>query len=103
MLSFILFFGALLEKMISTSVIVAFLWIFMIMPQTPEITHYFYGFLPYNMLDFADLYINNETYLILGKVLPRYIWIMIIACIFFILLIVAIYLVARAKLPRQSK
>ena len=86
MLSFILFFGALLEKMISTSVIVAFLWIFMIMPQTPEITHYFYGFLPYNMLDFADLYINNETYLILGKVLPRYIWIMIIACIFFILL-----------------
>ena len=89
--------------MISTSVIVAFLWIFMIMSQTPEITHYFYGFLPYNMLDFADLYINNETYLILGKVLPRYIWIMIIACIFFILLIVAIYLVARAKLPRQSK
>lgn len=98
MTSIVLFCGAILEQIVSTGAVVAFLWAFMLAPQPANITHFFSGFLPYNMLEFFGLYMNNETYLIAGFVLPRYIWVVTVAICCLVLFMAAVCFVAEYKI-----
>ena len=103
MVAFVLFCGAALEQIISTSVVVAFFWIFMLTPQSATLVHYLYSFLPYQMADFSSLYLDNDTYAILGTVLPSWVWIGIVALFFFSTFLAALLLLAKHKVAGKRK
>lgn len=95
--AFVLFCGAALEQVVSAGAVVAFFWIFMLVSQSTKLTHYLYCFLPYNMVNFLPLYLDNDTYSIFGGVLPSYVWIIAVGIGILLILLAALALTAKHK------
>lgn len=94
---FVLLCGAALEQLISTGAVVSFFWIFMLVAQSTKLMHYIYCFFPYNMMNFTPLYLDNDTYSILGIILPSYIWIIFVGIGIFLMLLGLLFFTAKYK------
>lgn len=94
---FVLLCGAALEQLISTGAVVSFFWIFMLVAQSTKLMHYIYCFFPYNMMNFTPLYLDNDTYSILGIILPSYIWIIFVGVGIFLMLLGLLFFTAKYK------
>lgn len=105
LVSITLLVTSILEQILSSAVVVAF--ILVIMPMLPnnnfEFNHYFKNFLPYSMTNFNSYYIHPEIYTIFGEIIPMYILVILMAFIVCFISTLFILFVSNKKLSRGLK
>ncbi|GAA0106750.1 hypothetical protein UT300013_33750 [Paraclostridium sordellii] len=105
LVSITLLITSILEQILSSAVIVAF--ILTIMTMLPNnnfmFNHYFKNFLPYNMTNFNSYYINPEIYSIFGRIIPTYLLVILVSFIVSVLSIIFTLLISNKKLSKGIK
>lgn len=92
------------EQILSSALVVIFILLLMtILPNHKfEFNHYFKNFVPYHMTNFNSYYVLSEIYTIFGNVVSKYMMVIIVSLLVFVVLIVSTIVIANKKLSKGN-
>lgn len=105
LVSLTLLVTSILEQILSSAVVVAF--ILAIMTMLPNnnfyFNYYFKNFLPYSMTNFNSYYIHPQIYNLFGKMIPTYMMVIVVVSVICIILSSTTLILSNIKLKRKFK